>query len=211
MQGGPPVVKTPDMPTASDRDVRRRPGGRSAAVRSSVRRATIELLDEVGYDRLQIPDVAARAGVHKTTVYRNWPTKAHLVMDTVETEVAIAVPVPDTGNVHDDLVAYVTAITAVLRTGVARAVLRALIIDTEGDPDLTAARESFFAGRFLGSGAMIDRAIARGELPAGTDPLLLEVATSPIYFRLLFTGETVDDDLIHRLVRLALQEPPTSG
>jgi len=47
-----------------------RPGGRSARVRSSVLDATVELLEDVGYERLSVEAVAARAGVHKTTVYR---------------------------------------------------------------------------------------------------------------------------------------------
>ena len=57
----------------------RRPGGRSARVRSAVLAATLEVLVETGYDGMTVDAVAARAGVHKTTVYRRWPTKAALV------------------------------------------------------------------------------------------------------------------------------------
>lgn len=179
-------------------------------VRAAVRRATIELLEEVGFDKLQIPDVALRAGVHKTTVYRHWPTKVHLVMDSVEAELSVAVPVPDTGNTHDDLVAYLFAIRTALRTAAGRALLRAFIGETERDPTLVEARDRFFAERLVGSRVMIDRAIARGELSAGSDPrVILEEATSPIYFRLLFTDETVDDDMIRRLARRAMQEHPS--
>src|SRR3954454_17804776 len=80
-----------------------RPGGRSERVRSSVLAAAQELLAEGGYDALRVEDVASRAGVHKTTVYRRWPTKADLVMAVVEGRSEERVPVPDTGSLEDDL------------------------------------------------------------------------------------------------------------
>lgn len=187
-------------------EVRRRPGGRSATVRTSVQRATLQLLEEVGFDGLEVPQVARRAGVHKATVYRRWPTKTALVADAVESLVSTEVPVPDTGNLRDDLVAYLTDIGAVLRTRAARALLAALV-DGYADPALAAARDRFWAGRFHGSSVMVERAIDRGELRADTDPhLLLEEAAAPIYFRLLVSGERVDDEDVLRLARRACDQ-----
>ena len=69
------------MSTTKPRVGEQRPGGRAERVRTAVLEAAAELLTEVGYDKMRVEDVAARAGVHKTTVYRRWPTKAALTAD----------------------------------------------------------------------------------------------------------------------------------
>src|SRR3712207_1543584 len=81
----------------------RRPGGRSARVRAAVLSATIDALVDVGYDGLSVEDVARRAGVHKTTVYRRWPTRAALVAEATRERSQQVIPVPDTGTLAGDL------------------------------------------------------------------------------------------------------------
>ena len=76
---------------------------RGAPVVRAVMRATFEELAEVGYGALSIDDVARRAGVNKTTVYRRWPTKEDLV-----TTALLALPeeyfaMPNTGTIRGDL------------------------------------------------------------------------------------------------------------
>ena len=80
-----------------------RPGGRATRVRSAVLDATSMLLSEVGYDQLSVEAVASRAGVHKTTVYRRWPTKPELIAEAALVQAAEAVPIPDTGTLLGDL------------------------------------------------------------------------------------------------------------
>ena len=80
-----------------------RPGGRAERVRNAVLEATAELLTEVGYDQLTIDEVAARAGVHKTTVYRRWPTKPELITAAASAHSEQNVPIPDTGTLLGDL------------------------------------------------------------------------------------------------------------
>ena len=96
---------------------RSRPGGRSARVRAGVLAAARELVAEQGYEPVSIEQIAARAGVHKTTVYRRWPTKARLVMDAVEDMSAERVPVPDTGALASDLRRFSRAIVANRQVG----------------------------------------------------------------------------------------------
>ena len=80
---------------------RPRPGGRSARVVTAVHAATLELLEDVGYEMLQLSDVAKRAEVNKTTVYRRWPTKTALVVDLLTSYTRGAVATPDTGSLQD--------------------------------------------------------------------------------------------------------------
>src|SRR5688572_9801014 len=90
-------------PATTRRVGEQRPGGRSARVRAAELAATAEALAEDGYDALSIEAVGARAGVHKTTVYRRWPTKADLVADAARARSEQHVPIPDTGGLAGDL------------------------------------------------------------------------------------------------------------
>ena len=86
------------------RTVGARTGGRSERVVRDVLRATIDELARSGYAALRVDDVAARAGVNKTTVYRRWPTKTDLVAAAIRASAGQHEPVPDTGSARRDLV-----------------------------------------------------------------------------------------------------------
>lgn len=183
----------------------RRTGGRSAAVVAAVHQAAIEILGELGFDEMQLPDVAVRAGVNKTTVYRRWPTKTQLVLDLMSMLAARQVPGRDTGSLVGDLMALLEDLTVILQSRVAQALLSTSIrggLDTQ----MQVARTAFFNERFKRSGVVIERAIARGELPAMTDSrLVLEDACSPIYFRLFVSGDPITDADIRLFATRAAQ------
>lgn len=171
----------------------RRPGGRSARVRRAVLEATVATLADDGYERLGIDSVAARAGVHKTTVYRRWPTKAELVADATRERAQQLVPVPDTGSLAGDLRALAGAIAANIGSDVGRRMARTLIAAALVSDDVAEVHAGFWSERFGLTTVIVDRAIARGELPAGTDGrLVIESLIGPLYVRLLLTGEPVD-------------------
>lgn len=191
-----------DPARAHQRAPTRRSGGRAASVVARVHHAARELLTEVGYEGLQLPDVAARAGVNKTTVYRRWPTKRDLVTDLLLSLSDHDLPRADTGDLLGDLVALLKDVAELLRTPLMQAMVRASL---EGSVDQE-ARQSFWAERMHRSSVIIERAIRRGELPAGADARsILEHAASPIYFRLLITGEPVTDRDIRRFAERAIE------
>ena len=86
----------------------KRPGGRSADNLARIVGATGELLVEKGYARLSAEEVAERAGVHRSTVHRRFPTRAELVAHLMTTLARERVPVPDTGSLAGDLLAFAT-------------------------------------------------------------------------------------------------------
>ena len=136
--------------------------GRSARVRAAVLRATLDALLACGADDLSIRDVAQRAGVHETSIYRRWGTRANLILNAVLSEIQAAVPAPDTGSLRGDLVALLSAIAAFVTTQVGQLLLRlALRDDLPEDHD---ARERFWAERFTTGQTVLQRAQARGEL-----------------------------------------------
>ena len=194
---------------ADPRAGRQRPGGRSARVRSAVLAATAEVLAERGYEALSIEDVAARVGVHKTTVYRRWPTKAELAMDAARERSAQNVAVPDTGSLLGDLRALARAVAANIGSPVGANLTKNLVAASNTSAGIAAGTPTFFAERLALTGVVVGRAIARGELPAGTDAnLVIETLVGPLYVRLLLTGEPLDEAVADRVARLVAAGAP---
>ncbi len=179
--------------------IRRRPGGRAARVRQAVLAAALEVLAEEGVARFGIAAVAARAGVNETTVYRRWGTREKLVLDAMLAGSTEGIPVPDTGDVRTDLAAFARALADYLATPAGRAVARAAALSSD-DPGLAEAWETFWQSRLELAGAIVDRAVERGELPAGTDTgLALELLCSPLQTRALLGHRPIEPDLPERL------------
>lgn len=185
---------------------RPRPGGRSARVVAAVHAATLELLTEIGYDNLQLSDVAKRAQVNKTTVYRRWPTKAALVADLLARFTESNVATPDTGSLQTDLEQLLSDIVTALSDRAIRAVLYAALTGADDSDDVRTTQTRFWEERFRCSGAVVDRAIARGEIPPGTDPrAVLEMAAGPVYFRALFTVDAVTPAYLSETARRTIR------
>jgi AcrR family transcriptional regulator len=172
-------------------------------VRADVLRAALEQLAAGGYAAFTIESVAKRAGVHKTTLYRRWGTRERLLLEAMLERGAETVPIPDTGSLEADLREYGRLITASLEPEI-EAAIRAVVAIGQADEAVAAAGRRFWAARFELAGVMVARAIARGELPAGTDPVLvIEAVLAPIYFRLLLSGGPLDDASVARLAKTA--------
>ena len=172
--------------------VRRRPGGRSAQVRSAVLTATLELVAEVGLSKVSIGEVAIRSGVHETSIYRRWGTVDRLTLDALISYSGQYVQVPDTGSLRTDLVAVAENLIEYAGTPLGLALIRSLAAG-EDDADAATAREAFWTARHDEVRPIVDRAKVRGELPEAIDGrLLIEVFIAPIHFRLLMTREPLD-------------------
>src|SRR6201989_1195038 len=84
----------------------RRPGGRTAAVSNAIRAAVEEPVAEKGSERVTIPLVAERAGGTPTTVYRRWPDPATMINDLATYRLDPDRPLPGTGDLRSDIVAW---------------------------------------------------------------------------------------------------------
>ncbi len=188
---------------AETKPAKSRPGGRSARVVASVMQATNEVLAEAGYDGLSIEEVAARSGVHKTTVYRRWPTKAELVAAAVGVSSARNVTVPDTGSFRGDLVMFATGIVNYVSDEQTQAATRSLVAAAAGSEDLSQRLYAFWQERLANAAPIVERAVARGELSPTVDPkIVIEAVIGPIWVRLLLTGEPVTASLAEEVVAL---------
>ena len=125
--------------------------------------ATLAVLAEEG-DAFSIPQVAARAGVHETSVYRRWGSREALIADAVRSRVGAEVPVPDTGSLRGDLVAMLEDSVRFLGSPLGTQLVRA----TATAPQLgtTEMRHSYWPERMTRIEVLFARAIARGEIAA---------------------------------------------
>lgn len=182
-----------------------RPGGRAERVRAAVLGAAAELLTDVGYDKMRVEDVADRAGVHKTTVYRRWPTKAALTADAIALNSADAVPIPDTGTIEGDLKLLAREIAVNIGTESGSRRSRSVAAAAASSDELATAMHTFWAHRLTLSGQVVERAIQRGELPASSDAnLIIETVIGPLWVRLLLTGEPITEELADQVVELVI-------
>ena len=190
-------------PPSEQRVGEQRPGGRAARVRGAVLSATAEVLDDVGYEATTYDEIAARAGVHKTTIYRRWPAKVELVADALDLHSEEHVPVPDTGSFRDDLAVLADAVAAnITSAGGARRSLSIVAASAHSD-ELAESVRAFMGRRVSATTVLVERAIERGDLPPGTDPnLVIEALVGPMWFRLLLTGEPLDQPFLASLVDL---------
>lgn len=180
-------------------------GRRGAAVRAAVLDATLAELVEQGIDGMSVAAVAARAGVHETSVYRRWRTREDLIVDALLDRSAAEIPAPDTGSLRGDLVELARLVSAYLSMPLGRALARMTALAVE-DESLAHARAEFFDSRVATMRVVIDRAIERGELPAGTDArLVLEMLVAPLHVRTILTGEPLTEALPEQLVDVLLE------
>jgi AcrR family transcriptional regulator len=185
--------------------VQRRPGGRSARVRAAVLQAALDAMAEQGLGGVTISEIARRAAVHATSVQRRWGTAENVMLDAMLTRSQEELPVPDTGTLRGDLIAFARLVAAYLATPLGTALSRTMAV-ADDDPDMADGRLQFWRARYDIARVMIDRAIERRELVAGTDSqLALELLIAPLHFRALLTRQPIDDTMIEQLVDAVLR------
>ncbi|MFI5497487.1 TetR/AcrR family transcriptional regulator [Nocardia asteroides] len=177
----------------------RRPGGRATKVKEAVHGAVLEAMAERGADRVRIPDIARRAGVCASSIYRRWGTRENLVLDVMLNAGEAAFPLPDTGTLRGDLTAVGIALIAYLDTPQGKGLVRALTFMTDS-AQAAAARSAFWDKRYSEGKVIITRAMARGELPSSTDiRFAIELFVTPIHLRHFCLCQPTSDAYIGEL------------
>ncbi|TDE57619.1 TetR/AcrR family transcriptional regulator [Nonomuraea mesophila] len=169
-----------------------RPGGRTARVRAAVLDATQDILVEHGFHGLAMDQVAARAGVGKTTVYRRWGSTPGLVADLMKELANQSSPHADTGEVERDLLANAVSVWEAVTDGRLGVTLQAVIAAATCDEEAADALRTFFTRRIEEWATVVELAVKRGELPEGTDGgEVIRAISAPLYYRLVVTREPV--------------------
>ncbi|MGW5785009.1 TetR/AcrR family transcriptional regulator [Streptomyces sp. NPDC003757] len=182
----------------------RRPGGRTARVRAQVLDAVRAELAERGHEGLTMEGVAARAGVHRATVYRRWRDVGGLLADVIGAAGEIDWQPPDTGSLRGDLTTLNREIqeSLVVRPSFAVALMAASFHSIQA----ARAQTQLWTDRYAQCEILVERAVERGELPAQHVDArsLLIAATAPVYHRLMLLRADPDPHLPEQAARAAV-------
>ncbi|MEU4211316.1 TetR/AcrR family transcriptional regulator [Streptomyces sp. NPDC026206] len=184
---------------------------RSERSRRAIFDAALELVGEVGFDKLTIEGIAARAGVGKQTIYRWWPSKAAVLLDAFTADAADAeggaVELPDTGDLEADLKAVLRATVDEFNDPKFEAPYRALAIAGANDPELSRQ----FVTRLQDTGVQayvnrLHRAREAGHIAADTDlRIAAETIVSPFAQRWLMRSGPLTYEFTDTLVEQVLR------
>ncbi|MGW0611332.1 TetR/AcrR family transcriptional regulator [Streptomyces sp. NPDC002788] len=186
---------------------------RNAAADAAILAATREALVELGWSKLTLGDVAARAGVAKTTLYRRWAGKNELVVDAVA-ELFDELELPDRGSLAADIEGVVLQFATILALPEAKSGLMAVVAEATRDEALRERIRSSVVDRqkrLVLEGRA--RAQARGELPPEPDPasaartvdLIFDMVAGAVVHRTLVSAQPADEDWVRSFTRVLLQ------
>ena len=182
----------------------RSPGRLDRSLDAAILDATLAGVAELGYDRLRMDDVASRAGVGKAAIYRRWPSKAVVVADAIAHWRRRLGPVepPNTGNLRGDIEALVAAVpdlddadSHMIRVvvGVATAAMHNPVLSAALDDLVLSTPRQVLR-------AVLDHAVARGEIPAGRDLSLIPDVALGLNVLRVITGRPVDRVYVRRVL-----------
>jgi AcrR family transcriptional regulator len=189
--------------------VKRAPAG-AAVLRNditvAIRNAVMSELAEVGYGRLSIEAVARRAGVGKTAIYRRWSNKLEMVLEIITDVAGRKVPVPDTGSFASDLDLLMMIVSRALQHRVASQIIPDLMAEAARNPQIAETLQRVLRLHQQSVGEkLVGQAIARGELPEGTDPdVAVDLILGPLYWRLAVARQPVSDDYLEKMAAAVL-------
>jgi len=193
------VATTPAIP------VRKGTGRpRSERTEKAILAAASQLLAESGLAAMTIEGVAERAGVGKASIYRRWPSRGALAIDATLGDYLAGQPTRDTGGLEGDLLATARDWIRTVKRQPWGRTLKGLIAEVLHDPSLAGAwRERFVERVRQPRRPIVERAVARGEVPTGSDPeLIMDLLYGPLYHRYLNGHLPLDDSFAKGVARM---------
>jgi AcrR family transcriptional regulator len=167
----------------------KKPPGRPRSHQShqAMLQATLELLTEVGFDAMSIEEIAARAGIGKTTIYRRYVSKAELVADAIES-IREEIVIPDTGNLQDDLDALIQNASQITLSPLGRQTVAMIISSAASNTQFAQIYwTKYLQPRRQTFAIVIERAKARTEITTDLDPdLVFDTMSAIMLYALIF-------------------------
>jgi AcrR family transcriptional regulator len=170
-------------------------------ITAAIRNAVMNELAEVGYGRLSIEAVARRAGVGKTAIYRRWGNKLEMVLEIVEDVANRSVPLPDTGSFAGDLQLIMMIVSRALQHRIASQIIPDLMAEAARNPQIAETlQKALHTHQHAVGDKLVGQAVARGELPSGTDPeVAVDMILGPLYWHLAVSRTPLADDYLEKL------------
>jgi AcrR family transcriptional regulator len=195
---------------------RARPGGRTAAVRQRVLRATIELVAQHGAERLNYEEIARTAEVNRATLHRNWPDRNELLQQALAEFSRESIPLRDTGDIVADLTDYLCAMASTGQSPVGRALLQAAMYSGD-EPVIREMGLRLLDQRLPALQALLDNAVARGDIPPVDASFLNQMLSGPVHLHMTRARTPFERAAAHRIVEFVLAgarataSPPSSN
>ena len=179
---------------------------RSEEARIAILEAADNLLVERGFTALTMEGIAAAAGVAKQTIYRWWRSKTEVLMDALLEDVAEGSFPTHFGSLSADLQHHLLGLAKMLALSDTGAVFRALMAEAQHDAALAVRlRTQFIEPQRIRDRVPFEQAVKRGELPQVFDiESAVEELISPIYYRVLVSGQPISPSYVEGLVRRLL-------
>jgi AcrR family transcriptional regulator len=173
--------------------------------------AAVEELAAKGYAATSFEDIAERAGVAKTTIYRRWPTKPELVLAALGCVAADVTSAGDTGSLRGDLVAMLRTFRDFAMTPRGGSLMR-MMLSEGGAGEIAEVARKIRKSKEAFPRAVITRAVKRGELPRGSDAkLILDLLFGGVQHYVIFISEPCTDRKIEQFVDLVLVGAQNGG
>ncbi len=177
---------------------------RGEPVVDAVLEATLAELAVNGFRALSVEQVALRAGVARTTVYRRWPTRADLVRAAIEAMPGADATAPDGPDLRTRLIGFCERTARFLATPHGLAIMRLFTVD-EGEAELRATMNAIRLPRDQVLRRVLDEAVAAGVLAPEADvEMLAECLPAALLSRAVVLGQPIDRPFIERLVGFLL-------
>ena len=185
------------------------PTRRNQRARQAILTATADLLGEVGYSKLTVEAIAARAGVGKQTIYRWWPDKGAVLLEAYLALVGADqdLSFPDSGDLAADLRSVLKLMVDALADPVFERRYRALLAAIQDDPTLAAAlRERLLRPWLAATTQRLGTAQQAGQLRDGVDlDVAAELLYGPLYYRWLLRTGPITPQYLDAVVAMTLR------
>jgi len=177
---------------------------RNVETQKSILTASYDLLLESGFGAVTVEKIAERASVSKATIYKWWPNKAAVVMDGFMSAATARLPLPNTSSVFDNILIHATNLTRYLTSREGKMITE-LIGEGQFDVGLAEAyRTRYFQPRRLEARHLLELGVQDGVLKEDLDiDLSIDLIYGPIFYRLLVTGDKLDEAYVKNLVTAA--------
>lgn len=178
---------------------------RSEETKKNILSAAYQMLIECGFQTVTVEGIAKRAGVSKATIYKWWSNKAAVVLDAFFEASASLLPIPDTGFVEKDLFTQMNNLTSFFLSDQGKAITE-LIAEGQFDSNIADEfRNRYIIPRRKITNELLVRGIQRKQLRSDLDvELLIDLLYAPIFYRILITGESINEAYIKKILEQTL-------
>lgn len=184
---------------------------RSTQSHQAILQATLDLLAEVGYDRMSIEAIALRAKVGKPTIYRRYPSKAELVADAIESR-RDEYEIPDTGSFWGDIESLIASAAQITFNPLGRQTVALMLASAMSNPEFAQIYwQKYLQPRRQAFAVVFERAKVRQEVPTDFDANLgFDVISGLMMYALVFP-ETIEswESYIRRTLHLLIEGAKT--